>query len=291
MRCQRHHLAVGPDGTCILCRREGDVRPHGSGRLGLGGALALVLSVVAVLVLTAKCVRERSQVGPHDAPVAFGARGRSAPREGVLAATNSVGRKGAFYLPGGYAEQRLPLLVALHGSGGGGGGMVDLFRAAAERERFIVVAPDSRISPTGQPSWQVPDGPGDGPTEDHGHIRRCVDEVLDMPGVRVDIERVLVAGHSGGASTAPYEASVDELYRAFAVLHGGVFAGGLGPRRPRGWFSTGSSDSMRPPRGVREAADQVRRVGFADVVYREFPEGHEVGGEEVRAVVEWWLGK
>ncbi len=167
--------------------------------------------------------------------------------------------------------------------------MVDLFRESAEHERFIVVAPDSRIAPNGQPSWEVPDRPGD-TTEDHGHIRRCVEEVLAMPGVLVDAEQTLVAGHSGGASTAPCEASVDDLYTAFAVLHGGVFAGGLGPRRPRGWFSTGSNDSVRPPQGVREATEQVRRVGFADVVYREFQEGHELGEYEIHGLIAWWLG-
>lgn len=104
-------------------------------------------------------------------------------------------------------------------------------------------------------------------------------------------ERTLIAGHSGGASTAPYEASVDDLYGAFAVLHGGVFVGGLGARRPRGWFSTGSNDSLRPPRAVRDGADRVRGAGFVNVVYREFPGWHEVGGEEVRTVVEWWLGR
>jgi poly(3-hydroxybutyrate) depolymerase len=166
--------------------------------------------------------------------------------------------------------------------------MVAAFRTLAEHDRFIVVAPDSRIAPNGQFSWQVPDRPGD-TSEDHGHIRRCVDEVLAMPGVQVDPDRTLVAGHSGGASTAPYEASVDELYGAFAVLHGGVFASGLGPRRPRGWFSTGSNDSVRPPSGVQDAAEQVRRAGFENVVYREFPEGHEVRGDEIQTLVEWWL--
>lgn len=81
---------------------------------------------------------------------------------------------------------------------------------------------------------------------------------------------------------------MDELYSAFAVLHGGVFVNGLGPRRPRGWFSTGSNDPVRPPRGVREAAEQLRGVGFADVVYREFPEGHEMGETEIQALVKWW---
>jgi poly(3-hydroxybutyrate) depolymerase len=287
MRCQRHDLALGPEGTCIRCQRE-KLEARGTRRFLAIIAVVLALSGIAVLIQTANCVHGRAASGPVEPPTASTAPERSLPREGALAATNSAGRKGAFYLPSGYASRNLPLLVAIHGTGGSGQGMVAAFRTLAEHDRFIVVAPDSRIAPNGQPSWQVPDRAGD-TSEDHGHIRRCVDEILAMPGVRIDQEHVLVAGHSGGASTAPYEASVDDLYTAFAVLHGGVFAGGLGPRRPRGWLSTGSNDSVRPPRGVREAAEQVRGMGFADVVYREFPEGHEMGEEEIRRLVQWWL--
>ena len=168
--------------------------------------------------------------------------------------------------------------------------MVALFREAAERAKFIVVAPDSRVAPNGQPSWEVPDHPGE-TTEDRAHIRHCVDEVLTMPGVQVDRGRTLAVGHSGGASTAPYEASVEEFYTGFAVLHGGAFVSGLGPRRPRGWFSTGSCDPIRPPRGVQDAAEAVKAAGFGDVTYHEFAGGHGVGRDEVAAVVSWWLGR
>jgi len=315
MRCERHDLAIAPDGACVLCRRDSTLP-------GRGRWIAVVAAIAAPFLLVAVAIavgtfarRERSNADPTPASapsgsvparadgilmpvqVQHGPAGPAPPptaekassREGALTATNSVGRTGAFYLPSGYALQRLPMLVAIHGTGGDGRGMVRLFRAAAEQKVFIVVAPDSRIAPNGQASWEVPDHPGD-TTEDHPHIRRCVDEVLAMPGVAVDRARVLVAGHSGGASTAPYEASVDGLYTAFAVLHGGVFVGGLGAWRPRGWFSTGIGDTLRPPQGLQEAAAQVKGAGAADVVYREFPGGHGVGPEEMRALLEWWLG-
>ncbi|MGH7439221.1 MAG: alpha/beta hydrolase [Polyangiaceae bacterium] len=214
---------------------------------------------------------------------------RTGPIEATLTSTNSAGRKGTFYLPSDYASAPRPLLVALHGTGGSGQGMVNLFRDSAERRQFIVVAPDSRIAPNGQPSWEVPSHPGE-TTEDRAHIQHCVDEVLALSGVRVDTSSTLIVGHSGGGSTAPYEASVESLYSAFAVLHGGAFVGGLGARRPRGWFSTGSGDGIRPPAMVRGAAEQIRRAGFDDVTYRDVPGGHEVGNEEVSAVVGWWLG-
>ena len=39
---------------------------------------------------------------------------------------------------------------------------------------------------------------------------------------------------------APYLATTEEALSAFAVLHGGAFPGGFGPRRVPGWFSTGT---------------------------------------------------
>jgi predicted esterase len=80
-----------------------------------------------------------------------------------------------------------------------------------------------------------------------------------------------------------------EPYTAFAVLHGGVFAGGLGDRAVRGWFSTGSGDPLRPPRRVQDAADSVRGRGVQDVRYREFVGGHDVSLVEVHELLTWWL--
>jgi poly(3-hydroxybutyrate) depolymerase len=277
MRCPRHHLALTPDGVCILCRREWRNEDRGRPRswriTGLLGVAALA-SLAALLVLK----------GPRLPRPAILAPGVS----GTLSATNSDGRRGAFFLPHGYAESPRPVLVAIHGSGGSGASMVSLFREAAEKNQFIIVAPDSRIAPNGVATWEVPSQPGE-KVEDDDHIRHCVEEVLAHPGVRADTKHTLIAGHSGGGSTAPYMASADDFYTAFAVLHGGVFPGGLGPRRVPGWFSTGTMDSMRPPRAVQDASDQMRRAGFTGLVYREFAEGHEVGPQEIEALVQWWL--
>src|SRR5579864_2307523 len=69
---------------------------------------------------------------------------------GALTTTNSAGRSGAFYLPSGYPQHPLPLLVALHGTGGSGSSMVTLFQSAADRDGFLILAPESRIAPSGQ---------------------------------------------------------------------------------------------------------------------------------------------
>jgi poly(3-hydroxybutyrate) depolymerase len=166
--------------------------------------------------------------------------------------------------------------------------MVAIFQRAAERERFLVVAPDSRIAPNGQASWEVGDRAGE-VTEDFMHVRQCAEELMAMRGVLVDTSRVLIVGHSGGGSSAPYMATNDEMYTAFAVLHGGVFPGGLGERNVRGWFSTGDADLIRPRPKVERAAEEMRLKGFNKVEYRTFPGGHEVGTEEIEALMRWWL--
>jgi predicted esterase len=80
------------------------------------------------------------------------------------------------------------------------------------------------------------------------------------------------------------------MYTAFAVLHGGAFPGGFGPRHVRGWFSTGDADPIRPPAMVAADAQRVRNAGFDSVLYREFPGGHELGAIELAELIRWWLG-
>jgi poly(3-hydroxybutyrate) depolymerase len=279
-RCPRHDLALAPDGTCVVCRRASTPPPQPPRRLG--ALLVVLVALVGVAAIVFSFEHFRASAPAAQSSVA-------ASVTGTLATTNSAGRRGAYFLPAGYQDHALPLLVALHGTGGSGAMMVGLFRKAAESQRFVIVAPDSRIAPNGQPSWEVPSKPGE-TTEDADHIRRCVDELRAMPGVRIDDARTLIAGHSGGASTAPYVASTDELYSAFAVLHGGAFPGGLGPRRVRGWFSTGDSDPLRPASRVGADASAVRAAGFDAVVFRTFKGGHDVGPEELDALMRWWLG-
>jgi poly(3-hydroxybutyrate) depolymerase len=281
MRCARHGLAFGPDGACVVCRREASVPPPVRARSRL---VPLLLVLVALLAVAAVVIEASGGAAAIVAALP------KPCKAGVLETTNSAGRSGSYFLPSGYEGHPLPVVVAIHGSGSAGAVMVALLRGAAEERKFIVVAPDSRVAPNGMAAWQVPDRPGDS-TDDFGHIRRCLDEVRAMPGVRIDPTRTLIVGHSGGGSTAPYVASNDDFYRAFAVLHGGVFAGGLGPRRVRGWFSTGDRDPIRPFPGVEAACDDVRRVGFDPVELRTFHEGHEIGADELRELVAWWLDR
>lgn len=209
--------------------------------------------------------------------------------EGQFTSANSIGRTGSFYLAAGYNTRPLPMLVAYHGTGGSGADMVSAFRELAATNGFIIVAPDSRKSPDGAYNWQVGDQTGD-VTEDYMHALDCVAELRAKTGVQIDETHVLAAGYSGGGSSAPYIATNESAFTAFAVLHGGVIEGSIGSNVIPGWFSTGNSDSLRPPALVRVSVDYMVSLGFADVTFEIYPGGHGLASSELSAVIAWWLG-
>jgi predicted esterase len=69
-----------------------------------------------------------------------------------------------------------------------------------------------------------------------------------------------------------------------------VVLDGMGPRRMRGWLSTGDRDRLQPVTYIRRVADHLtRREGFPEVETRVFRAGHTLGEEELAALVAWWL--
>jgi predicted esterase len=204
---------------------------------------------------------------------------------GVLLTTNAAGRSGAFFLPARAPGEPLPIALLFHPTGGAGASMRDSFLAEARATGFAIVAPDSRVSPNGDFTWEVGTDPGE-VTPDLLHAQACWQEVLDL-GITPSAD-VLAAGHSGGASSAPYLASNDARFSHFAVLHGGVFVGGLGSDRPAGWLATGEDDTLRPPAKLQGWADSLAALGF-DVTVEIFPGGHGVSAAERVALVDWWL--
>jgi poly(3-hydroxybutyrate) depolymerase len=206
--------------------------------------------------------------------------------ERTLQATTETGRHGAYYLPQNYESETLPLLVILHGTNGKGSFMVWRLRGFADRDRFIIAAPDS-VSPAGV--WGVGQRP-DEVTEDYRHVMRCLHEVRALPRVRVDPAYVLIAGYSVGGSVAPYLASHEDVFTAFAVLHGHVVPGGIGARRVRGWFSAGERDRLRSVEHVKVAAEHLtRREQFPEIETRVFASDHALGDDELSALFAWWL--
>lgn len=216
---------------------------------------------------------------------AAGAGGMGVTRP-VQAAT-STGRHGAYYLPRDHESRELPLLVFLHGTGGKGSLAILRLRALAEREGFIVLAPDS-VSVSGV--WRFGERSGE-TAADHHHVMACVREVLAAPGVRVDPGRVLAAGFSVGGSGAAYLATREAVFTSLAVLHGHVDPGAVGPRRPRAWLSAGDRDRVRTVGHVRSVAERLRQEGFPEAGLHVFRVDHSLPDEELAALVAWWLGR
>jgi phospholipase/carboxylesterase len=205
----------------------------------------------------------------------------------VLRARNVIGRGGSLFVPVQATAVACPLLVLFHGTGGSGADMLNAFRPLAEARGIILLAPDSGRSPDGAYNWQVPDSPRD-TTPDQAHVSDCLTEVFAAPGIHVDHERVLALGHSGGGSSAAYAATTDARFHGFAVLHGGVFAGGLGSHRVPAWFSTGTEDPLRPPAVVERAA-AASQAHATTVTTQLYPGGHDLSDAELRDVIAWWL--
>ncbi len=206
-------------------------------------------------------------------------------QEGPIGVQNSSGRSGAFYVPGGSGLNALPVLVILHGTGQSGGDMIATFRELAKAHRFAIVAPESRDNS----GWEVGDKQGD-VTPDLTHTLDCVQWVRSHAGFLVDESHVLIAGYSGGGSSAPYIASNRAGFTHTAVLHGGVFPGGIGPRRIPAWISTGDQDAIRPVALVQQSADALTSLGFSGVSFRSYPGRHELSDAELRDLIDWWLG-
>jgi len=165
--------------------------------------------------------------------------------------------------------------------------MVGVFRDLAKARRFAVVAPDSR-DVDGHLTWEVGDKQGD-VTPDLTHTMDCIAWVRSHGGFPVDQSHVLIAGYSGGGSSAPYIGSNRPGFTHAAVLHGGVFRGGIGSYHVATWFSTGDDDRYRPPALVQQSVDALTSLGFS-TTFHTYLGGHEMSPGELRELLDWWLG-
>ena len=261
----------------------------------VGPAMGLPYASVAVMLLgilsSAGCALRGDDTGePADTADTAGDTDLTSRDEenGTLETANEVGRTGSYYLPAGEVADPLPLLVLFHGSGGDGVSMSTMFEELASELGVAIVAPDSRQDPDGNYNWEVGTEP-DEVTPDYTHALACMDELLARNDWTLDTDHVMAAGFSGGASSAPYLATNEDVFTAFAVLHGGVYTGGLGDNIIPGWFSTGKDDDARTPEAVQEAYESVEALGFEDLVFALYAGGHELSDQEKADVLDWWL--
>ena len=290
--CASHGLRYNPAvaSGCIRC--PGATAPSTPKvRPGFLATLAVFLVALAIAAGPFLPPAALSALSPATAASSSTPASRTAKQ---LRTTNSAGRSGSYYIPSLSPAARaapVALLVFLHGTGGNSDSGVQAFRALADERSFAILAPESRIASDGQANWEVGDHPGE-VTDDRRHVMACLAEllaVLSTENLTLDPRHVLVAGHSGGASSAPWLATNEEPFTAFAVLHGGAFPSGFGRRHVRGWFSTGSRDPIRPPDMVTRAYEAARGP-TSPYEMHVFAGGHEMGTEERQALITWWLG-
>ena len=244
-------------------------------RIGLFGIACAVICapylsglVVAHATLEgyAQQVDERAVSARHEAP------GRH-PLE------LDTGRDGTVYVPTGYKPGgATPLLVWLHGAGGGGNVSPEL-GVMADEFGVVVLAPKSR-----EWTW---DGILGNWGPDVEFIQRAMRQTLDR--YSIDRERIWLGGFSDGGS---YSLS-------FGISHGDVFrkvfAGAPGVMQPIAangkpliFLAHGRQDQTMPiGRTSRTFLAKLKALGY-DVTYREYEGPHTLPPEILREVFEWF---
>jgi predicted esterase len=190
-------------------------------------------------------------------------------------------RKPALYVPPGLRrEAAVPLVVLLHGAGGGASDILPLMQAEAERRKFLLLAPQSQ-----GPTWDVI-------VRDFGPDVTALDHSLRQvfKAFRVDPERIAVAGFSDGASYAlTIGLANGELFKHVLAFSPGFIAPTPQAGAPRVFVSHGDADSVLPiDRCSRRIVPRLEQAGYA-VDYREFRGGHVVPAEMVTTALDRFL--
>ena len=171
-----------------------------------------------------------------------------------------------FVPPGAPDGAKLPAIVTLHGSGGRGERFVTRWKDIAEKEKIILIGPDSADSI----HWA---SPADGPLFLHDIVEQV------SAKVPIDGRRVYLFGHSAGAVFALQMAVLESEYFASAVIS----AGSLQPsyfklfdyatRKIPYFFIIGTRDQFFPLEEVATTRNALKSRGFP-VEYWEIA-GHD----------------
>jgi phospholipase/carboxylesterase len=250
--------------------------------------IALAASGLLAAVLVAGCSAARGD-GERGVPAAGGhAQGRLTARPGVETTRSCppgitrigprTGRPTLFDVPRGAASRRLPLVVSLHGAGGGAENGLGLLRPLADDLGFAVLAPAS----TG-PTWDVVLG---GFGADVARIDRALRRVFRR--CSVDPDRIAVAGFSDGASYAlSLGLANGDLFPRVVACSPGFVMNAPPQGRPRVFVSHGTADQILPiDQCSRVIVPRLRTMKY-DVTYREFEGRHEMPADVLAEALRW----
>jgi len=182
------------------------------------------------------------------------------------------------YSPSGVRGGSLPAVLLLHGAGGAGRDMIEVWKPVAKKQGIVLVAPDLPRELAFEPIAPA-------------FFRALMDEVGGR--VALDSHRLYVFGYSMGGYLAYDAAMFDSEY--FAAV--GVYANFISPeylpilkearRRIPIAIYAGVRDELIPVKSVRATRDLLQARGFP-VHYLEFEgRGHDYGtvSREVNADV------
>ena len=243
---------------------------------------AVAGSGLASLAFGNACDSRAEWVGPSDGRLS--ARPRADVRSSVRG-ERSLGldarRDAILHVPSVSSADPLPLLLLLHGAGGGGESVLRHLGAAALDAGAAVLAPDSRSS-----TWDAIRGTF-GP--DVAFLDRALARTFET--VAVDPARVAIGGFSDGASYALSLGLINgDLFPHVVAFSPGFLVQGERRGRPRVFISHGGSDEVLPiDRTSLLIVPGLRERGY-DVTFREFDGGHDVPLTIAREGVAWIKG-
>ncbi len=238
----------------------------------------------ALIIAAAACSDSSApRVTPVDGPERLSARPVAAtttvpPDTYQLGITTN--KDAVLVVPATATSASVPLIVMLHGAGGGEP-PINQVVATAHEFGVAVLIPQSRHS-----TWDAAMGQPVG--EDVAHINRALEATFTR--VRVDPARIALAGFSDGASYA----------LMIGIANGDLFShviafapGFMNPvnrfGRPQIMIVHGTSDPITSARNSEEnIAPFLRALGYS-VNFHSFNGGHQVNAPESEFAVDWFL--
>lgn len=239
-----------------------------------------LLALTAAAGLT-RCASPRAEPEP-DAP---SSRGRLDARPGVVTTPGPKGQqrhdRSLLYVPVSLDPNRpAPLIVTLHGAGGGPRSMIDFMKTYADRIGAVLLAPQSRGA-----SWDIIRS-SLGPDVEH------LDELLSkvFASYTIDPKRMAVSGFSDGGSYAlTIGIANGDLFTHVMAFSPGFMNGKSQVGAPRFFISHGTADQVLPvDRCGRRIARDLKEARH-DVTYREFAGGHAVPEPVAIEAIEWFM--
>ncbi len=206
---------------------------------------------------------------------------------GVMHAGNTSDERGGFsmYVPEYYADESVPLVVALHGGSGHGRSFLWTWLRTARSRNAIVISPTSK-----EGTWSLM-----GPDIDSANLNAMV--AYAQEHWNIDPQRILLTGMSDGGtfsyvSGLQSDSPFTHLAPSSASFHP-MLVEVADAQRLQGlpiYLMHGALDWMFPVDVARSARDALQVAGAA-VEYREIADlSHTYPVEENPRIIDWLMG-